>query len=605
MPDSPAIEDYALIGDLHTAALVARTGSIDWLCLPRFDSGACFAALLGGEEQGHWLVAPAGRTKCVSRRYRPGTLILETEFETDGGAVTLIDFMPRRESSPHIIRTVVGRRGAVQMMMTFLPRFDYGSAAAWIKPLESGHGVRAAAGPDAIYLRTEFALKQDNQSASAAFEIHAGQEVSFTLTWAESHEEEPAAPDAGRALRETDAWWSEWSGRCEYRGKWSEAVVRSLITLKALTFAPTGGVVSAATTSLPEHFGGSLNWDYRYCWLRDATFTLMALDAGGYAEEVAAFRGWLLNAIAGEPDNLQIMFGITGRRRLPELELPWLAGYEKSTPVRVGNDAYRQRQLDVYGEVADAMYQARRMGLGENADMWKAERTAIDWLEKHWTEPDNGIWEMRDKRRQFTHSKVMAWVAMDRAMRMVQEFGQSGEESRWRALRDVIHADVCKHGFDEKLNSFVQCYGSEDADASLLMMPLVGFVPADDPRMIGTIEFIKKQLMRDGLVWRYATDDASFGLPAKDGAFLICCFWMVDNLALLGRREEAEQMFERLLALRNDVGLLSEEYNPKSARLLGNFPQAISHVGLVHSARILYGDSSGQAAGRAPRDPQG
>ncbi len=581
------IEDYALIGDCQTAALVGKDGSIDWLCFPRFDSGACFAALLGTRDNGRWSIAPQGTVTSIRRQYRQGTLILETEFETADGAVTLIDFMPLRKSAATLVRTVVGRRGRVRMRMELVLRFDYGSAVPWVRQLDKRRGIRATAGPDTVYCRTRVELQGKDMTTCAEFDVSAGERVPFTLAWCPTHEEEPAECDAESAMEETDRWWRDWSSQCTYAGRWPEAVLRSLITLKALTYAPTGGIVAAATTSLPEQIGGPRNWDYRFCWLRDATFTLMALDAGGYSDEAKAWRQWLVNAVAGTPEDMQIMYGLAGERRLEELTLPWLAGYEGSQPVRVGNAAFRQRQIDVYGEVADAMFQSRKLGLHESDDMWRLEQNLVDYLQKHWQEPDRGIWEIRGPARQFTHSKVMAWVAMDRAVKTVEHFNHTGNVEQWRAARDAIHAQVCESGFDRELNSFVQYYGSKDPDASLLMLPLVGFLPATDPRIIGTIDLIQRQLLQEGFVARYPTASGVDGLPGGEGAFLICTFWLVDNLMLAGRAAEAEQLFERLLGLRNDAGLLSEEYNPTSGRLMGNFPQAFSHIGLINSARNL------------------
>ena len=451
-------------------------------------------------------------------------------------------------------------------------------------------GIRATAGPDTVYCRTRVPLQGREMKTCAEFDVSAGERVPFTLAWCPTHEDEPAECDAAAALRETDNWWRDWSGQCTYQGRWRDAVLRSLITLKALTYAPTGGIVAAATTSLPEQIGGPRNWDYRFCWLRDATFTLMALDAGGYSEEARAWRQWLVNAVAGTPDDMQIMYGLAGERRLEELTLPWLAGYENSQPVRIGNEAFRQRQIDVYGEVADAMFQSRKLGLHESDDMWRLEQNLVDYLQKRWQEPDRGIWEIRGPARQFTHSKVMAWVAMDRAVKTVEHFSHAGDVEEWRAARDAIHAQVCASGFDRELHSFVQYYGSKDPDASLLMLPLVGFLPATDPRIVGTVNLIQRRLVQDGFVARYPTASGVDGLPGGEGAFLICTFWLVDNLALAGRAAEAEQLFERLLALRNDVGLLSEEYNPTTGRLMGNFPQAFSHIGLINSARNLSSD---------------
>ncbi len=579
------IEDYALIGDCQTGALVARDGSIDWLCFPRFDSAACFAALLGTPEHGRWLLAPAAETRRVRRRYRPGTLVLETEYETDAGLVRLIDFMPPRTGTPELIRIVEGVRGVVPMRMELVIRFDYGSVVPWVR--RSERGIRATAGPETLYCRTGTELHGRGLHTVGDFTVAAGQMVPFELAWSPTHHDEPEPTDPVQSLRETESWWTEWSGRCTFHGEWHDAVVRSLITLKALTYAPTGGIVAAVTTSLPERIGGVRNWDYRYCWLRDATFTLYSLMVGGYTDEARAWREWLINAVAGTPSTLQIMYGLGGERRLTELELEWLPGYEDSSPVRIGNAAHHQHQLDVYGEVMDALHLARRSGLPPSENAWRVQRALLDFLETDWQKPDEGIWEVRGPQRQFTHSKVMAWVAMDRAVKSVEEFGLEGHASKWRQIRQQIHDEVCREGFDPALNSFVQYYGSKDPDASLLMLPLVGFLPATDPRMLGTVEYIQRRLVRDGFVDRYPTVPEVDGLPPGEGAFLLCTFWLADNLALQGRTGEARDIFERLLNLRNDVGLLSEQFDPDARRLLGNFPQAFSHVGLINTARNL------------------
>jgi GH15 family glucan-1,4-alpha-glucosidase len=579
------IEEYALIGDCETAALVARDGSIDWLCFPRFDSGACFAALLGTPEHGRWLLAPAEPIRTVRRRYRPGTLILETDYETDSGCVTVIDWMPLRTVAPDVMRIVEGKRGQVPMRMELVIRFDYGWIVPWVR--HTDRGIRATAGPDTLYCRTDVELRGENLRTVADFTVSAGQRIPFTLTWSPAHRPEPEEREAERSLRETEAWWREWSERCTYQGEWRDAVLRSLITLKALTYTPTGGVVAAVTTSLPEKLGGERNWDYRYCWLRDATFTLYALMTGGYTDEACAWREWLINAVAGNPSEIQIMYGLAGERRLTELELGWLPGYEGARPVRIGNAAYNQHQLDVYGEVSDALYLARRVGLEPSENAWRVQQALLRFLETDWDKPDEGIWEVRGPQRHFTHSKVMAWVAMDRAVKAVERFGLEGPVEQWRRLRKVIHDQVCRAGFDRELNTFVQYYGSKEPDASLLMLPLVGFLPATDPRMRGTVAAIQQRLMRDGFVDRYLAHPDVDGLPPGEGAFLICTFWLADNLALQGHYAEARTIFERLLALRNDVGLLSEEYDPQTRRLVGNFPQAFSHVGLINTARNL------------------
>lgn len=579
------IEDYALVGDCHTAALISRDGSVDWLCLPRFDSGACFAALIGEPGNGRWQIRPTELVRNVRRRYRGNTLILETDFETDSGAVTVIDFMPPRTAGPDLVRVIRGRRGEVAMRMELLIRFDYGSIVPWVQKVE--RGIRATAGPDTVQCRSDVEMRGEGLSTVASFTVSEGQAVCFTLTWSQTHDFAPEERNWQESLDQTEAWWNEWAGRCTYEGEWSEPVMRSLLTLKALTYAPTGGIVAAPTTSLPESLGGVRNWDYRYCWVRDATFTLYALIGGGYREEAQAWREWLVRAVAGTPSELQIMYGIGGERRLTELELPWLSGYEGSSPVRIGNAAHRQRQLDVYGEIMDVMQLARRAGLPTSEDTWRVECALMDFLEGGWREPDEGLWEMRGPRRHFTHSKVMAWVALDRGIHAVEHFGLTGDANKWRALRDEIREEVCRRGFDHSLNSFVQYYGSKDPDASLLMLPTVGFVDAHDPRMRGTVDFIERRLLSDGLVRRYVTKSQIDGLPEDEGAFLACSFWYADNLILQNRLAEARGILERLIDLRNDVGLLPEEYHPGKKRFLGNFPQAFSHVGLINTVRNL------------------
>jgi GH15 family glucan-1,4-alpha-glucosidase len=579
------IEDYALIGDCQTAALVSRTGSVDWLCFPRFDSGACFAALLGTPEHGRWLLAPSIDVRAVRRRYRPQTLVLETEFETPAGVVRLIDFMPQRTDTPDLIRIVEGVSGEVPVRMDLTIRFDYGAVVPWVR--RTGDGIRATAGPETLYLRTPVDVQGEAFHTTASFTVKAGERVPFELVWSETHRAAPARREPEAELRHTEDSWHAWSAHCAYAGEWREAVQRSLITLKALTYAPTGGIVAAATTSLPEHLGGVRNWDYRYCWLRDATFTLLALIDSGYTAEAAAWREWLVNAVAGTPSSLQIMYGVGGERRLTELTLDWLPGYEGSAPVRIGNAAWRQHQLDVYGEVMDALHVARRAGLPSTDDAWRVQQAMLAFLETDWRKPDEGIWEVRGPRRHFTHSKVMAWVAMDRAVRSIERLGLPGNVARWRELRQEIHDEVCREGFDASVNSFVQYYGTTDPDASLLMLPLVGFLPARDPRMVGTVEYIRTRLSRDGFVDRYLTRPDVDGLPPGEGAFLLCTFWLADNLAMQGHYREARDIFERLLDLRNDVGLLAEQYDPTARRLLGNFPQAFSHVGLITTAHNL------------------
>ncbi|HEV8676201.1 MAG TPA: glycoside hydrolase family 15 protein [Methylomirabilota bacterium] len=576
------IEDYALVGDCHTAALVARDGSIDWLCVPRFDSGACFAALLGTPEHGRWILTPAGEVKRTRRRYREGTLVLETEYEVEGGAVTVVDCMPPRSEVPDLLRLVVGTRGRVPMRMQLVIRFDYGVVVPWVRRMDGG--IRAVAGPDTLILRTPVELRGRDLTTVAEFTVSEGQRIPFVLTWCPSHAPIPEPIDAEAALAETQRWWEAWSARCTYEGPWREPVVRSLITLKALTYAPTGGIVAAPTTSLPEQLGGVRNWDYRFCWLRDATFTLYALMMGGYTDEARAWREWLLRAVAGKASQIQIMYGLAGERRLTELELGWLPGYEGAQPVRIGNAAHLQLQLDIFGEIMDALHVARREGLSSDENAWRVQRELLEYLETVWDQPDEGIWEVRGPRRHFTHSKVMAWVALDRAVKGVEQLGLEGPMQHWRRLRDGIHAEVCRHGYDAARNAFVQYYGGKDLDASLLMLCLVGFLPPTDPRIRGTVEAIERELLRDGFVIRYPTHPDVDGLPPGEGVFLACTFWLADNLTLLGRRDDAVGCFERLLALQNDVGLLSEQYEPYARRLLGNFPQAFSHVSLINTA---------------------
>jgi GH15 family glucan-1,4-alpha-glucosidase len=579
------IEDYALIGDLQTCALVGRDGSIDWMCVPRFDSPACFAALLGTPEHGRWRIAPTEDLRGVQRRYRDDTLILETTFETAGGRVRVIDFMPMRTDAIDLVRIVEGVEGRVSMRMDFAIRFDYGSIVPWVRAIDGG--IRAVAGPDTVYLRADVPMRGEGFTTVSEFEVSAGDRVAFDLTWTESHDPHPQRDDPDSLLEELDRFWREWSSRCTYEGPWRDAVMRSLITLKALTYSPTGGIVAAATTSLPEQIGGVRNWDYRLCWLRDATFAIYALLGGGYTEEAIAWREWLIRAAAGLPEELQIMYSIRGERHLTELEIEWLPGYENSRPVRVGNAAFKQYQLDVYGEVMDVLHLTRRLGLPPSDDAWRVQRALMRFLEEGWKEPDEGIWEVRGPRRHFTHSKVMAWVAFDRSIAAVETFSLEGPAERWRAIRDEIHAEVLEKGFRSDLNAFVQFYGSDHADASLLMLPALGFIPADDPRMTGTIDLIREQLESDGLLRRYPAAPEVDGLPPGEGAFLLCTFWLADTLALAGKYDEAGTIFERLLSLRNDVGLLGEEYDPVARRQLGNFPQAFSHVGLINTAQNL------------------
>jgi len=585
------IEDYALIGDCETAALVARDGSIDWLCWPRFDSGACFAALLGGPEHGRWQLAPIEPVLGVSRRYRGDSTILETTFTTAEGEVTVVDFMPLRGEASDLVRIVVGRRGRVAMRSELVVRFDYGSVVPWVTRLDDGT-LRAIAGPGMVVLRTDVPTHGEGLTTVGTFTVGEGETRRFSLTYAPSHGPLPPHLDEQASLAATERWWTEWASRCTYRGEWRDAVVRSLVTLKALTYRPTGGIVAAPTTSLPEEIGGPRNWDYRYCWLRDATLTLLALMDAGYVDEAFAWRDWLLRAVAGSPAQLQIMYGIGGERNLLEWEVPWLPGYEGSRPVRVGNAAHEQLQLDVFGEVLDALHHARvqasAIGARDgDADGWQLQRALVCHLETIWREPDEGIWEVRGGKQHFTHSKVMAWVAFDRAIKTAERLRLAAPLERWRAVRDEIHAEVCARGFDPALNAFVQAYGSTQLDASLLMLPLVGFLPPDDPRVRGTVEAIERGLVSDGLVLRYdsrATDD---GLPPGEGTFLACSFWLADNLTLLGRHDDARRLFEHLLSLRNDVGLLAEEYDTRRGRQVGNFPQALSHLALVGTALNL------------------
>jgi GH15 family glucan-1,4-alpha-glucosidase len=572
-----------MIGDCHTAALVSKQGSIDWLCLPHFDSPACFAALLGTAENGHWSISPAEPIRAIRRHYRDGTLILETEFETESGSVALIDCMMPRKEMPELLRFVVGTRGQVRMNLELVIRFDYGSVVPWVR--RTDHGISAIAGPDMIWLRTDVPLHGENMKTEAEFTVAEGQKVSFNLTWYPSHQHEPVPLNIEAAIQNTEKWWRDWSDRCAYRGQWRDAVLRSLITLKALTFLPTGGIVAAPTTSLPELVGGVRNWDYRFCWVRDATLTLQSLLNAGYLEEAREWREWLLRAVAGSPSELNIVYGLRGERRLTELELPWLPGYEKSAPVRTGNAAYKQYQLDIFGEVSNMLFQAREAGLGPpQYARHEIAMAMLEFLEKGWEQPDEGIWEMRGPRRHFVHSKMMAWVAVDRLIRLAEQGRFTMDIARWKKLRDAIHEQVCRQGFDADMNSFVQYYGGKHLDASILMMPLVGFLAAEDARVIGTVKAIETHLMRNGLVGRYTQDPAVDGMPHGEGTFLACSFWLADNYVLQGRHEDAVRMFERLLNIRNDVGLLSEEYDPVAKRQLGNFPQAFSHVGLVNTA---------------------
>jgi GH15 family glucan-1,4-alpha-glucosidase len=591
------LEDYALIGDTRTAALVGRNGSIDWLCLPRFDSTACFAALLGDERHGRWMISPATPDCRMSRRYRADTLILETEFETDDGAVRLVDFMPLHQPYPTIVRIVEGITDAVRMRMQLVLRFDYGSVVPWVQR-RSGC-MNAIAGPDAVTLSTPVPTRGEKLTTVADFVVRRGERVPFVLSWHPSHQPAPDSPDPESAASDTASWWHEWTSRCRMEGEWREAVVRSLITLKALTYTPTAGIIAAPTTSLPECIGGVRNWDYRYCWVRDATYTLYALLTAGYREEAEAWRDWLIRAVAGDPGQLQIMYGIGGERRLTEYELQWLPGYEGSAPVRTGNDAWRQVQLDVFGEVMDTLHQARRAGVNTDPRGWAIQSNMMEYLESKWREPDHGIWEVRGPRRHFVHSKVMAWVATDRMVEDIETFNLPGDVERWKRLREDIHREVCARGFDTDCGTFTQYYGSRHVDSSLLMIPLVGFLPPDDPRVMGTVRAIERDLRRDGLVMRYSheKDPSVDGLPPYEGVFLACSFWLADTYTLQGRRTEAVGLLRRLLKLRNDVGLLAEEYDTQAKRLLGNFPQALSHLSLVNTVFSLI-QTSGPAQRR-------
>jgi len=580
------IEDYALIGDTETAALVSRDGSIDWLCWPRFDSGACFAALLGTSEHGCWQIIPAAGAGRVTRRYRGHSLILETRFETEDGVVTVTDFMPPRGDNSDLVRLVRSDRGTVRMTMELVLRFDYGRTVPWVNRLEDGTW-RAIAGPDMVVLYTPVPVTGKDLTTVAEFDVVEGNTIPFVMTYGPSHREPPKPVDPIAALKWTEEYWHEWAARCDTCSEWNDPVIRSLMVLKALTFAPTGGIVASPTTSLPEQLGGTRNWDYRLCWLRDATITLLALMNAGYEEEASAWRNWLLRAGAGSPDQLQVIYGVAGERVLQEWEVPWLPGYERSRPVRVGNAAYEQRQLDVFGEVMDVLHQSRHGGISNDSFEWPFQKAVLEHLEKIWMEPDEGIWEMRGGPQQFTFSKVMAWVAFDRAIKSAETFKLDGPVDRWRAVQARIHEDVCTHGFDRERCCFVQAYGSKSLDASMLQLPSTGFLPASDPRIKGTVEAIERGLMRDGFVMRYDTNDSEDGLPPGEGAFIACSFWLADAYVALGRIDEARALFERLLSIRNDVGLLAEEYDTGASRQVGNFPQAFSHVALINTAHNL------------------
>ena len=593
------IEDYAFLSDTQTGALVSRDGCVDWLCFPRFDSPACFASLVGDSENGHWRFFPEENVEATRRRYRGDTLILETEIETKNGAVRLIDFMPPRGENPDIIRIVEGLRGKMSMHMELIIRFDYGQIVPWVRKRHDG--LEAIAGPDGLILRTPIETCGKDLTTVAEFSVAKGDRVPFVLTWFASHAKPPRKVNAEHALRDTEKYWRDWSSQFQSKGEWRDAVMRSLITLKGLTYAPTGGLVAALTTSLPEEIGGVRNWDYRFCWLRDAALILLALLRSGYREEAKSWRQWLLRAIAGSPAQMQAIYGVRGERRLEEFEIPWLSGYEKSKPVRIGNAASNQFQLDVYGEILAAIWQADRAGLKLEEPDWALMVALMKFLESNWHKPDEGIWEVRGGRKHFTHSKMMAWVAFDRAVKLVEECGCAANEhiSRWQKLRDQIHAEVCERGYNTRKKAFTQFYGSDALDASLLTMPLTGFLPAADERVRSTIEAIERELVQEGFVLRYRPQEENVdGLPGREGVFLPCSFWLADCLHLLDRKKEARELFERLLNVRNDLGLLSEEYDPREKRQLGNFPQAFSHVALISAARIL-GDNKGNASSKS------
>ena len=603
MPAKQRIEDYALISNCATAGLVGRNGSIDWLCLPRFDSPACFAALLGEPEHGRWVIAPVSLSYRVQRRYLDSSLILETMFETTEGLVKVVDFIGLRHGLSDIVRLVRGVRGRVPMQTEFVLRFDYGSVVPWVERLPEG-GISAIAGPERVLLRTKVPLRGEDLKTVGEFDVEAGQSISFVMSYGHSHLPRPQPIDAEQALARVESFWRRWSSHCCPAGPWTDDVKTSLVVLKGLTYTATGGIVAAPTTSLPEQIGGTRNWDYRYCWLRDATFTLLALMNAGFYDEARAWRDWLLRAVAGSPDQLQIMYGLGGERRLAEWEVPWLPGYEGSRPVRIGNAAVKQTQLDVYGEILDALYHAHCHGLPTLDRAVAIGRTVLFHLARIWPLPDEGIWEVRGPPQHFTHSKVMAWVAFDRAVKIMEQLGEGvaddGAADRLRRIRDDIHENVCRHGFDPHLGSFVQAYGSKTLDASLLLLPLVGFLPPTDPRIVGTVKAIERRLVVDGFVIRYDSGEVADGLPPGEGAFLACSFWLADNYILQGRIDEVKRLFERLLSLRNDVGLLAEEFDPRLSRQVGNFPQAFSHVALVNTAFNLT-RAQGPAGQRADR----
>ncbi|NBK54262.1 glycoside hydrolase family 15 protein [Pseudomonas aeruginosa] len=599
------IEDYGLIGDGHTAALVGRNGSIDWLCLPHFDSGACLAALIGTRENGFWRIAPVAKVRKITRRYIEGTMILVTTFRTKDGEVELIDFMAMDQRDRHIIRRVRGTKGKVKIQFELAARFDYGMTVPWLNEIDD-HTHTMVAGPDSLVLRTSLALRAENGVLTSQFTVKDGETVSAVLGYSPSYQESPAVIDADRSFQRTKAFWQGWSMRGAEAGPWTTVVRRSLLTLKALTFHPTGGIVAAPTTSLPEFLGGERNWDYRYCWLRDATFTLLAFLNGGYEEEADLWREWLLKAVAGRPEQIQIMYGLRGERRLDEWTVPWLSGYRKSSPVRVGNMAAKQTQLDIYGELSHAMAVAAMGGLPPPARGLTLRTALLVHLEKVWKEPDAGIWEIRGDPRHFVHSKVMAWVSFDRAATSNYLDGDGPKQKHYRRVADRIHADICKNGVDPTRQCFVQSYGSTELDASALLFAIVGFLPPNDDRVVNTVREIEERLVHDGFVMRYETDSGIDGLPPGEGAFLACSFWLVDIYVLQGRYEDAQRLFERLISLTNEVGLLAEEYDPRAKRQLGNFPQAFSHVALVNSAFALHRATSNAKSGRhdgMPRSP--
>jgi GH15 family glucan-1,4-alpha-glucosidase len=588
----PRIEDYALIGDEQTAALIGRDGSVDWLCLPRFDSGACFARLLGDKDNGYWRIAPKhAQGHCTRRAYRPDTLVLDTEWETDEGAIRVTDLMPQRDRAPDLVRIVEGLRGRVTVHSALRLRFDYGSIVPWVRESD-GHRV-AVAGPDSVWLRSEPEVHTwgEDFGTHSEFTVEAGEQIAFVLTYHPSHEPRPPLINPYKALHNSVRDWRKWVGHCPYEGPYRDAVVRSLITLKALTYRPTGGIVAAPTTSLPEELGGVRNWDYRYCWLRDSTLTLNVGLSAGYREEAEAWRDWLLRAVAGDPADLQIMYGLAGERRLPEFEVPWLSGFAGSAPVRIGNKAVEQLQLDVYGEVMDTLALARDAGLPTKPHIWAIQAALVEWLRSAWRQPDEGLWEVRGGRRHFVHSKVMVWVAADRAVRALEKNPKlEGDLDGWREFRDEVRREVLEKGYDAERNTFTQSYGSRELDAALLLIPRVGFLPPDDPRVLGTIDAIRAELTHEGFLRRYSTDGTTIdGLPGDEGTFLACSFWLAEALHMTGRTQEARELFDRLAGLANDVGLLSEEYDPVARRQLGNFPQAFSHIGLVNSALALFG----------------